>query len=237
MKTRIIAVTELRNGVHSKFARRLEHVKGTLIPSLQRIGQQPEIFPAIIGCEVPVIRGLVHHDGLSIKVGSGCIGNLLSNYELWRLSATSGHAVLVLEDDAILPESHALHVERAIGAFLQAQTGEPDILYLLSQSPSVKDSPKKYAPGEVQPIDEHTSRLIRTQDLSCTAAYMVTPPAAAGLMARIDKRPTMPTDGFVHTALMEGSIGVVVQAEPTRGFMLNDNWAEWNHKHDPALIP
>jgi hypothetical protein len=54
-------------------------------------------------------------------------------------------------------------------------------------------------------------------------------------MERITKSKTIPTDGYVHTAQMDGAIGIVVQTDPTKGFMLNENWAEWNHKHDPSV--
>lgn len=236
MLTRIIAVTDFSaKGVHSKFVRRLNHVQNTLMPSLRAIGLEPEIFPALIGSEVPFVDGKAVHGDLRLTHGSGCIGNLLSNYELWKLSVERQQDVLILEDDAILPAANQIPMEKAINAFLMA-CEQNDILYLLGQSPSIKDSPRRYAPSELESPCSHLARLKSTADLSCTAAYMVTPDAASALMSRLDKAPTIPTDGFVHTAFRAGAIGVMVQTDPTKGFMLNDNWAEWNHKHDPSLI-
>lgn len=235
MLTRIIAVTNFsHSGIHSKFKKRLEHVRNTLIPSLQGIGLDPEIFPAIIGSAVPFDNGKAVHGDIRLTPGSGCIGNLLSNYDLWRLSADSNESVLILEDDAILPPVNASALSNAIKVFL-GMNPVRDILYLLGQSPSIKDSPRRYASSETERLgeQEHLVRLKRTEDLSCTAAYMVSPGSAAVLMGRIDKVPTMPTDGFIHTAFRDGAIGVVVQSNPSHGFMLNDNWAEWNHKHEP----
>lgn len=139
------------------------------------------------------------------------------------------------EDDAILPPQNAQFVADAIRSFQQSHQDQPDILYLLSQSPFIKDTFKRYAPSEVKVINTSVSRLLRTSDLACAAAYMVTPFSARRLMERITKAKTIPTDGFVHTAQMQGAIGIVVQADPTKGFMLNENWAEWNHKHDPSV--
>ena len=236
MLTRIIAVTNFSaKGVHSKFVRRLAHVRDTLMPSLRAIGLEPEIFPAIIGSEVPFVDGKAAHRNLRLMPGSGCVGNLLSNYELWKLSVEENQAVLILEDDAILPPDNQLVLKNALEAFLALKSGM-DILYLLGQSPSIKDSPRRYSQGEVINLGSHLCRLKSTADLSCTAAYMVKPVAASVLMARIDKAPTVPTDGYIHTALREGAIGVVVQSDPSKGFMLNDNWAEWNHKHTPSLL-
>lgn len=235
MLTRVIAVTQLGKGVHSKFAKRNLHVRNTLIPSLAAIGISAEIFPAIIGSSVKTKGGLAIHDSLEIPLGEGCIGNLLSNYELWKLSVTTSQSVLILEDDAILPPQNAQFVADAIRSFQQSHQDQPDILYLLSQSPFIKDTFKRYAPSEVKVINTSISRLLRTSDLACTAAYMVTPLSARRLMERITKSKTIPTDGFVHTAQMQGAIGIVVQADPTKGFMLNENWAEWNHKHDPSV--
>jgi GR25 family glycosyltransferase involved in LPS biosynthesis len=235
MLTRVIAVTQLGQGVHSKFAKRNLHVRNTLIPSLAQIGLSAEIFPAIIGSSVKVSGGAALHDSLEIPLGEGCIGNLLSNYELWKLSVTTGQSVLILEDDAILPPQNAQFVADAIRSFQQSHQDQPDILYLLSQSPFIKDTFKRYAPSELKVINSSISRLIRTSDLACTAAYMVTPFSARRLMERITKSKTIPTDGYVHTAQRDGTIGIVVQTDPTKGFMLNENWAEWNHKHDPSV--
>ncbi len=231
MLTRIIAVTSHKPGLHSKFVRRLEHVRTSLIPSLRAIGLNPEIFPAIIGSSVPIENGVAKFDGLSIQMGEGCIGNLLSNYKLWSFSVTSGQPVLILEDDASLPENHRQHVAGAVKAFLR-EPQRNDILYLLAQSPFIRDRFKHYTAEQVAPIDGHIARLLRTEDLACTAAYMVTPASAKALMGRIDRFRTIPTDGYVHTAFRAGDIGVVVQNDPTKGFMLNDNWGKWNHEHD-----
>lgn len=235
MLTRIIAVTAHKPGLHSKFVRRLEHVRTSLMPSLRAIGLNPEIFPAILGSSVRVENGFAKFEGLSIPLGQGCTGNLLSNYKLWSFSVTSGQPVLILEDDASLPESHRQHVSRAIKSFLE-EPKRCDILYLLGKSPYIKDGLKHYGPNQIAQIDSNISRLLRTEDLACTAAYMVTPASAKVLMGRIDRFKTTPTDGYVHTAFRAGEIGVVVQNEPEKGFMLNDNWAEWNHKHDPSLV-
>jgi len=232
--TRVITVTQLGQGVHSKFAKRNLHVRNTLIPSLKAIGLPTSIFPAIIGSSVKRVNGVAYHDSLEVPLGEGCIGNLLSNYELWKLSVTTGQSVLILEDDAILPPQNATFVADAIRAFQQSHHDQPDILYLLSQSPFIKDTFKRYAPSELNVINSSISRLLRTSDLACTAAYMVTPFSARRLIDRITKSKTIPTDGYVHTAQMQGAIGIVVQTDPTKGFILNENWAEWNHKHDPS---
>lgn len=236
LKARIISVTRRFHGAHSKFIRRLEHVRTNLIPSLLAIGLEPDIFPAVIRIEVPIVDGVAIYGSLRIKFGEGCIGNLLSNYELWKLSATTGEPLLILEDDALLPAENELFVANAIQSFL-ALGGNRDILYLLGKNPSLRDRFKSYEPSETVRLDAHISRLLSTDDLSCTAAYLVTPTAAQALMDRITHYESRPTDGYVHTAFRSGEIGVLVQPDPKRGFLLNDNWADWNHKHDPSLWP
>ena len=236
MLARIIAVTELKPGIHSKFARRLEHVRTTLIPSLRSIGLDPDIFPAILGREVPKVSdGSYVFDGKTIRMDHGCIGNLMSNYSLWKLCVDSGEPLLILEDDAILPEANSWAVRYALEDFLKV-SNENDILYLLGKNPSLKDAVKRYSESEICRINGHLARVVSTGDLSCTAAYCVRHESAMVLIDRIDKTLARATDGYVHTAQREGVIGVVVQTEPTNGFMLNDNWAEWNHRHDPSVV-
>lgn len=238
MLTRIIAVTAHKPGLHSKFAIRLNHVRSTLIPSLAAIGLQPEIFPAIIGSDIKRSVSQAWYDGLTVGLSthSGCIGNLFSNYELWKLSVRANEPVLILEDDASLPASNAPFVQDALKFFCSAPSRQ-DVLYLLGQSPSIKDSIRHYELSQLAPISAHLARLLHTEDLSCTAAYAVTPAAAQRLIGRLNGSLLVPTDGYLHTAQKEGAIGVIVQRDPKRGFMLNDNWADWNHRHDPSLIP
>lgn len=235
MMARIIAVTELKPGIHSKFARRLKHVRETLIPSLVSIGLQPEVFPAILGRDVPTAPdGGYFFDGKTIRMDHGCIGNLMSNYSLWKLCVDRGEPLLILEDDAILPDANSWAVRYALEDFMRV-SNKSDILYLLGKNPSREDAVKSYSGSEISKINGHLARVVDTNDLSCTAAYCVRPESAMALINRIDKTPARATDGYVHTAQRDGAIGVVVQIEPTNGFMLNDNWAEWNHRHDPSI--
>jgi len=236
MLTRIISITNpIAAGVHSKFVRRLTHVESVLMPSLRAIGLEPEIFPAILGSSLHAEGGKVQYRGITLTLGYGCTGNLLSNYELWRLSAESGEPVLVLEDDALLPPANSESLRVAVGSFIN-KCSENDALYLLGESPSVNGLLKSYHPSQLERFSDDLNRLRSGEDLSCTAAYVVTPGAARVLIERLDKSPTLPTDGYLHAAFRDGAVGIVVQADPTKGFMLNENFAEWNHKHDPEVF-
>ena len=229
MLTRIITVTNPHAvGIHPKFIRRLAHVKDTLMPSLKAIGLEPEIFPAILRSSFQAVDGKVGYRGMTLTMGYGCTGNLLSNYDLWRLSAETNQPVFILEDDALIPPSNSVALQSALSEFL-AGCGQNDALYLLSENPSVKDKLKVYHPSQTAAFGSHLSRLLRTEDLSCTAAYVVTPGAARVLMARLDQAPTLPTDGYLHTTFRAGEVGIIIQNDPTKGFMLNDNFAAWNH--------
>lgn len=228
MLTRVIAVCTPDPAIRSKYHRRREMLETVLLPQLRHAGLNPEIFPAIISAHLKPENGYLEHRGLRIQLGEGCPGNLLSNYELWRLSAEQNQPVLILEDDALLPPERAPLVVAALREFL-TWTEPNDLLYLLSESPSIKGAMRNYTAADAIPRGQYLSRLIRTGDLSCTAAYCVKPAAARVLMSRIDKAPTRPTDGYVHTAQMEGAINVAVLQRSADAFLLNEVWAPWNH--------
>lgn len=235
MIARVITVVKSGQGIHSKFKNRRAHVEQVLLPSLRAIGIEAELFPAIMGSDVNMdgARQCALHRGKRIRIGEGCTGNLLSNYELWHLSVERNEPVLILEDDAILPPANAAVVKATLEVFDRLPP-KRDILYLLSQSPFIKNTLKRYLPEDLLPEAHGMLRLKATNDLACTAAYVVNPASAKALMERIDRFPTRPTDGYVHTAFREGAIGVMLPFNHDRCFMLNENWAEWNHKHDPS---
>ena len=240
MLARVISVHphQWKPGVHSKFVRRWKHVQEVLIPSLKRIGLDADPIEAVLSCDLPAVAdGKLTFDGITLTIGEGCTGNTLSNYLIWKLAVERNEPVLVLEDDAIMPEENAAEVAAAIKSFQTSSRDYSDILYLLAQCPYLKDTFKSYHSSNCTPIDRHIKRLLRTEDLACTAAYVVTPKAARELIHRLDKAPTVPVDGFVHRAFRAGVVGVIVQCDPKRGFWLNDNWAEWNHKNSPELFP
>lgn len=240
MLARVITVQphQWKPGVHSKFVRRWKHVQEALLPSLRKIGLDAEPIEAVLSCDLPpVVDGKMSYDGITLTIGEGCTGNTLSNYLIWKLAVERNEPVLVLEDDAILPETSSQAVADAIKSFCVSSRNFSDILYLLSQCPYLKDTFKSYHPSSCTPIDRHITRLLKTEDLACTAAYVVTPMAARELIHRLDKSPTVPVDGFVHRAFRAGVLGVIVQNDPKNGFWLNDNWAEWNHKNSPELFP
>ena len=72
-------------------------------------------------------------------------------------------------------------------------------------------------------------RLRDTSDLSCTAAYAVRPKTAAALLQRAEEKGHEATDCFVHTALREGRIGVVVPKDYRSTFMLHEVWEPYCH--------
>jgi len=239
MIARVISVHphQWKPGVHSKFVRRWKHVQEVLLPSIRSMDIEAEPIEAVLSVDLPpVVNGKLTFDGLELTIGEGCTGNTLSNYLLWKLAVERNESVLILEDDAIMSPHNAYYVEGALDSFGAMNTGFSDILYLLSQCPYLKDTYKGYHPSECQPIDRFITRLKSTADLACTAAYVVTPKAARVLIDRLTKAPTVPVDGFVHRAFRDGVLGVVVQRDPMKGFMLNDNWAEWNHKNSPELL-
>ena len=234
MLTRIITITEPSSHTHSKYRVRRRYVDRTLIPSLTAAGFDPVIFGAVTPLQIKVDPPHTHavFRSLTLELGYGCTANLLSNYELWRLCVESGEPVLVLEDDAFLPAENAAHVKAAVDSFTAAAAPDSaDVLYLLSQCPYRKDTLKNrfygitYADGLVV-VD-------RKSDLSCTAAYVVTPAAARVLMNHIADEKTAPTDGYLAKMLDQGRIKVCAQSDVSRGFMLHEAWADWNHTHNP----
>lgn len=73
---------------------------------LQRCGVQGQRFPAVNGANVPpeLLAYFAHSDGKPPLMSPGEIGCYASHLGVWREVTRANHAaVLVLEDDAILP--------------------------------------------------------------------------------------------------------------------------------------
>jgi GR25 family glycosyltransferase involved in LPS biosynthesis len=231
---RIISIENPRAlHVHSKFIRRREYVENELLPYLKTLPfDSADIFRAITGWDYVREGNIVRYQDVQLQIGVGCLGNFLSNYMLWQLAITLNSAILILEDDALLPKQNADNVLAAINDY-EKLPDNGDILYLLSESPSAANELKSYHKSHLGERINSLQRLKTTNDLSCTAAYCVRPKSAQCLVAEAQVEGTAATDGFIHRLFNRRGIGVLLPTAYERGFMLHDNFAEWNLKHIP----
>lgn len=234
MTARIISVARpsARKGIvpgctdyrHSKFVRRRQYVETVLLPQMAAL-MRTDLFDAVTDENFIVDRGSVLYGDSRIKVNEGNTGNFLSHLCLWRQMTDS--PILVLEDDAELPPENAGNVMGALRLF-ESCPG-PAVLHLLSAMPWSEHGTKDF--GDVIPIGG-LLKVIRTSDLSGTAAYAVNPLGAAVLYHAALRDGTRPTDGFIHRAFNQGELAVFVPDRHRECFMLHEHWAEWNHVHE-----
>jgi GR25 family glycosyltransferase involved in LPS biosynthesis len=224
---------------HSKFIRRRWHVTQVLCPQLERLfSQSVKIRDGITpnnyttGCTVDAQT--VDWEGRQFLFSySDEVGCFLSHYNLWLECAAGNQAMLILEDDAMLPVEH----EQAVLDGVSQYNGHyaNDVLYLQAASPCHPDSIKSYNPLDLSACQPSLVRLHRTNDMSGTAAYAIEPKAAANLVEWVQSRSLGGVSFTLHTALNDGTIGVILLQEPKLGFMLDDHYAPWNHIHNPTL--
>ncbi len=237
ISARIIAVfpsttNSAAANMHSKFALRRKYVEKTMLPKIQSMGLNAEIFKAVIDGDFSFDGKKVFYANLNLIAESGNVGCFLSHIMLWRLCVERGLTLLVMEDDASLPVEHESTVLGALKEF-DSRPDEGDILYLQGQVPYMEIGLHDYAPHTLVTLGDSLYRVSATSDMSGTAAYAIRPIAAQRLFNRVLKTPMCPVDGFIHHTFNAGEIGVVVPKDFKRVFMLNEHYAEWNHVHRP----
>ena len=212
---------------HSKYTVRRQHVENTLLPQLKRMGfDSAEIFKAVTEEDFTWKDGIISWKSLHFDIGPGIPGNFISHYALWDICVALNSALLILEDDALLPQTSEADVREAIDQYDKLpDTGS--ILYLQSQVPYLPNSIKSYHSSTFAYQCGSLVGLGTCSDMAGTAAYCIRPKAASVLMARALALGTNPTDCFIHTAFNERAIGVLVSTKSA--FLLHEHWAAWNH--------
>lgn len=219
---------------HSKWIRRRRYVEKSLLPQVQRMGfHSAAIFNAIDPRQYAIEGGMAVWGDLRIPAGDyhGCF---LSNYSLWKYCAAIGEAVLVLDDDARIPQSNEPYIVDCIREY-ESGPYSADVLYLLTAIPHMEHATRKYAPGQCKRLSRRLQRILSHGDLSGAAAYCIRPKAAEALIRRAGRIGTVAPDANMHRALMDGEIGMLAMVDDQMGVMYNDHWSKWNHDHEPGL--
>lgn len=220
---------------HSKFVRRRQYVKQTLIPQLQAMGLETDIFPAVVDGDFVREGNTIFYKDMTFPVDYGQIGCFLSHVMLWKLCIEKNCTLLVLEDDALLPAEHQANVLEALKQYDEL----PDqgyTLYLQGQLPYAQYGIHLFPAHTLYVVTPGLRHAFPINDLAGTAAYAIKPLAAKRLLERMRTMPISAVDGSIHRAVNERVIRVLVPANFHHVFMLNDHWAAWNHDHDPNVV-
>jgi GR25 family glycosyltransferase involved in LPS biosynthesis len=226
---------------HSKWVRRRQYVETVLLPQLQRMSfESATIFKAVVPPDYASSQehrtdgsvAAVNWQGHRIAIVAGGTPCFLSHFSLWMRSVETGGAIFILEDDAKLDPVFEIAVSAAIAEF---ETGpyDNDVLYLQWAVPYLPTAKKKFYPEYCTPLSPRLMRVNRTNDLAGSAAYVVRPGSAQSLIARTLEKGTDGADAYMHYALNEQRLGVVVMTDYQKSFVLDDHWSDWNHAHTP----
>ncbi len=221
---------------HSKFVHRKKYVESTLLPALLSLGFDARMFPAVVDTDFTREGDNISYDKLclkNLKVAYGGIGCFLSHVSLWSLCVARNETILILEDDALLPDTSVATISVSVKEY-DDLPDYGDILYLLGALPYHATEMHLYMPQELKPVSSTLCRVSPVRDLSGTAAYAIKPKAAQKLLDRIQKIPMCAVDGFIHGAVKDKELTVVVPKNFKHVFMLNEHFAEWNHTHMKA---
>lgn len=215
---------------HSKFVKRRQYVEQRLLPQMSHL-MHAEIFDAVTDEDFGVADGMVYYGEKGLKINAGNTGNFLSHLGLWEWCVQEGDQLLILEDDAELPDENQRGVLFALETF--EHYDKPAVLHLLSAIPSLEHETKNFRDWKMITVAGRTLlRLEKCSDLSGTAAYAVNPAGAEVLAAAALRDGTLPTDGFIHRAFERREIDVLVPENYRRMFFLYQHFAEWNHQHE-----
>lgn len=204
----------------NKWKNRRAYVLNTLLPQTQKMGfESAELFPAVTGEHFTRENGFAVYQDLKLKINEGCIGNFLSNVMLWRLCIDLDQAVLVMEDDALLPEAHMENISQAIREY-ENQPDAQTILFLLGQTPYGSCELRNYKNASLRVHSENLRLVEHYHDWAGTAAYCVRPKAARHLLDRALEFGTNPSDKHLHLSASEGMNDFVIPVQYDKLFLL-----------------
>ncbi len=221
--------------IHSKFIKRKKYVMETLLPQVGSMGFPASTFPAVTDPDfVHDYKGNIQYKNWRLHFERGIVGCFLSHMMLWQECVDSDETLLIMEDDASLPEEHRDNISAAMVDYeLLPDTGE--ILYLLGQLPYLKVGLHIFPNHTLTPVGA-LRRAYPVSDLSGTAAYAIKPVAARRLLDRAVRMALIPVDGFIHGAVNDREISVLVPPDHQHVFMLYEHFAPWNHIHEPQEV-
>lgn len=217
---------------HSKYVIRRQYVLDALTPQIADMGLPVEVFDAVTDADYIRQRDVITYRDLCLPVVCGYISCYLSHIMLWRRCVAEDITLLVLEDDALLPETSQNTVFQALCDY-DAMPDCGALLYLQGQIPYLEVGIHNYPANTLTKAGSRLNRVWPIKDMAGTSAYAIRPKAARTLLDKVPSLPTTATDEFIHNAVNASEIGVLVPDDFAHVFMLHDHWAEWNHIHVP----
>lgn len=238
------AYVERISDKHSKYVRRKKYVDEVLYPLMTKHFEDVQFFDAVTPMDYQIIGNDITYKGVNMKFSGTFPANFLSNYELWKQCAVTNVPMLILEDDALLPETNVETVRKAIEEFVKLDE-ENLLLYLLSQHPQ-NTAMKDYKMSTVVPFNSQffSIRPIPTlnsdqifEDIGGTSAYVVTPKTAKTLCELAEKTVGENTDRFIGRAHSYQNIKMLFPNDFGKLFILYEQLSEWNMVHKNNAPP
>jgi GR25 family glycosyltransferase involved in LPS biosynthesis len=238
---------------HSKFVHRKKYVNDILIPSLKKANRfdSVESFPAVTPSDFNIVgRNIIYKDKVFNVGENTCyIGNFLSHYMVWNSVIELNGTVLILEDDALLPESNLQNVISSIKRYEEICKSNPNtnyLLYLLSMIPR-SNTIKLFSKSNLTPYTENMFRWSpltlgsdpgeRYEDIAGGAAYLINPNTAKALCTFAK---TTPADGVERVFGMANTANIteiLVPSQFNKSFILNEQTESWESVHKIVTPP
>ena len=212
IQARIITVDSKRlsPAQSQRYVPRKNYVLNVLLPQLGQLGLQPKITNGITPEDLAEHQNKKSVDDKEFIWGRDREGKLAAPYQvclvlghmkIWEEAVKSGHPVLVLEDDAFLEKRDSKLVARYLFEylFLDFRKSKNALLYLQSTCPwRPGKSLKSYPSSLLERINRWFFQVSPGwQDVSGTAAYLVTPETCRTLLSHFSGSPLWNIDGML----------------------------------------
>lgn len=221
-----------------RYVPRKNYVRNVLLPQLGQMGLQPKIINGFIPEDLTEHQNAKSVDGKNFMWGRDREGNLAAPYQIclvlghmkiWEEAVKFGRPVLVLEDDAFLEKRDIKIVARYLFEyqFLSFRESNNTLLYLQSTCPwRPGKSPKSYPPSFLAKINRWFFQVSPGwQDVSGTAAYLVTPETCRTLLSHFSGSPLWNIDGMFDDLKRDGALRIYIPKKYKRNFKLHPELA------------
>jgi hypothetical protein len=216
-----------------KYKLRRESVINDLIPSFSKICDV-KIFDAIKPIDFEFIdndkvkyKDILYKRGIDKNYGTYCnefqtalsIGFL----ELYKKSFFENTSLLLMEDDAVLPESNLLNIYNSIYDFLNIE--EPALLYLQSECPWMEGLPiRVFSQGTLLEHSQHLCKIEHSwYDIAGTACFMINPSGSKKMIELIEIVGLGAADQLTTLAMLNKFLTVYISKDHRNMALLNKN--------------
>lgn len=213
-----------------KYKLRRDDVMNNLIPSFQKICEV-KLFDAITPDDFILKDDKIYYKDCILKRGldknSGKYSDnfqvslTLGYYEIFRKSITEGLSLLLLEDDAVLPEKNTENIKSAIEEFMKIEG--PSMLYLQSECPWKKDFPiRKFSNGYLIEYNQYLNRIrFDWYDIFGTTCFMLNKEGVLVMIEIINEFGIKNIDQLTTIAMNNKLINVYIPKDNENMILLN----------------